>query len=107
MLRDFVLIDDVASALLAAISADREMPVPLDMGTGVASSIADIAQRIAALYGAPEPAVCAKYRFGDVRHASRSIGPTRVALSWVAADGIDEGLSRLRAWIGKQLSAEE
>jgi len=106
MLRDFVPVDDVASALLAAISADREMRMPLDVGTGVASSIADIAHRIAAMYGAPEPAVCAKYRFGDVRHASCSIGPTREVLSWAPGHGIDSGLSKLQTWIEEQLNEE-
>lgn len=106
MLRDFVLIDDVASALLAAISSDREMAVPLDVGTGQATSIAGIAQKIAAMYAAPAPAVCAKYRFGDVRHASCGIGPTRESLSWAPGHSVDSGLPKLQGWIEEQLEGE-
>lgn len=105
MLRDFVFIDDVASALLSATDVS-EFPVdPLDVGTGVATSISAIAAEIAENYEAPEPKVTAQYRFGDVRHASCSIDAARRRLGWTPESDIKKGLLRLRGWIETHLSA--
>jgi len=107
MLRDFVLIEDVASALLAALDAAETGPHPYDIGTGNASSIADIADQIAALYGAPAPHVCGLYRFGDVRHASCQIEPTLRQLAWRPQFDLQRGLLRLRDWIETQFQLED
>src|SRR5690606_16871611 len=54
--RDFVLIDDVAAALFAAATSEREpSPVPLDIGSGEMQTIRTAAELIAARYGAPAP----------------------------------------------------
>lgn len=55
MTRDFVLIDDVASALLAALEAEQGGFVLDVLSAGVASSIAQMADVIAQRYGAPCP----------------------------------------------------
>lgn len=103
MLRDFVLIDDVASAILAAVDSDKPTPIPLDVGTGVATTVADVAGMIAKHYGAPDPHVCAKYRFGDVRHAACSIDATLRTLDWKPAFDVSAGLRKLQDWIETEL----
>ena len=107
MLRDFVLIDDVAAAVVAALDATRALPQPLDIGTGAASSIAAAADLIAGLYGAPAPHVCGLYRYGDVRHAACTIEPTLRMLNWRPHHTLESGLIRLKSWIDRQLSQEE
>jgi dTDP-L-rhamnose 4-epimerase len=107
MLRDFVLIDDVAVALLSALDAVAVAPLPYDIGTGTASSIADIAGRIATLYGAPPPHVCGRYRFGDVRHAACRIGPALAQLDWRPEFDLQRGLVLLKDWIELQFQLEE
>ena len=104
MLRDFVLIDDVVAALLAAVDCKAPTPDPLDVGTGTATSIIEVARLIASHYGAPTPYVCGKYRFGDVRHASCVIDHTMVALRWAPESDVARGLKSLQAWIETQLS---
>ena len=104
MLRDFVLIDDVASAFIHAIKADNPDSGPFDVGSGVATTIGEVANRIAKIYNAPEPHVCAKFRFGDVRHASCDITATTEALNWKPQFDIDQGLKRLSTWIDTQLA---
>jgi dTDP-L-rhamnose 4-epimerase len=99
MLRDFVLIDDVAAAILRAVDIDCPPQRPLDVGTGRRTSIADLARQIAALYGAPEPHVCGKYRHGDVRHAVCQLGDTLAQLDWAPRHGLDTGLPALFNWI--------
>jgi len=107
MLRDFVLIDDVAAALLVALDAPEIGPHPYDVGTGKASSIAEIAAQVAALYDAPAPHVCSLYRFGDVRHAACTIDATRQMLGWQPQFLVQDGLPRLKAWIDTQFKLEE
>jgi dTDP-L-rhamnose 4-epimerase len=107
MLRDFVLIDDVVSALLAVLDGPETVRDPYDIGTGRALTIADIGERIAALYDAPSPHVCGAYRFGDVRHASCRIEAIQRDLGWHPRFTIELGLARLQRWIETQFEIEE
>jgi dTDP-L-rhamnose 4-epimerase len=103
MQRDFVLIDDVAGAILATVDAPVVQPHPVDIGTGKATTIADIARRIAELYGAPAPHVCGRFRPGDVRHASCVLDENLSPMGWRPRHGTDEGLARLVRWIEARL----
>lgn len=104
MLRDFVLIDDVAAAILRAVDLDRAPPQPLDVGTGRHMSIADLARCVARIYGAPEPHICGKYRYGDVRHAACLIDDTVSLLGWKPLHDPGTGLPMLCRWIEDELT---
>lgn len=101
MTRDFVFIDDVAAALLAAAETPREGFVA-DVGTGRAATIRTVAEFIARRYGAPAPEVCGKFRNGDVRHAACDIGDTLALLDWTPEVDLTQGLERLCQWIDAQ-----
>lgn len=103
MLRDFVFIEDVAAAILLSIDTAKAHGATLDVGTGASTTIGDIARIIAAHYGAPEPHVCGKYRFGDVRHAACEIDRTRDLLGWSCANDVSAGVEKLARWIETQL----
>lgn len=107
MLRDFILVDDVAEALSRCLDLSGPGPHLYDVGTGRPTTIADLARRIAALYGAPAPHVCGRYRFGDVRHAACMIEKTEQALGWSPRHGLGDGLIRLKSWVDGVLGAEE
>lgn len=103
MLRDFILIDDVAAALLAAIQGPA-LADPVDLGTGIALPINSIAKIITRQYGAPEPVTTGQYRFGDVRHAACDAEPTKRALKgWEPRFSFEAGLEVLVNWIDSQL----
>lgn len=106
IIRDFVFIDDVAAAIAATLVAgpDAARPV-LDVGTGVATTIQDMAVSIAKYYGAPAPVVVGKFRDGDVRAASADISATTQWLDWTPRVGLDEGVAALQDWIAAQLPA--
>lgn len=104
MLRDFVLIDDVAAAILRAVDRQTAPAMPQDIGTGKPTSIAEMARHIAAFYGAPAPHVCGKYRYGDVRHAACDIEATMAELGWQPRYKTEQGLEVLIAWVNTQLS---
>lgn len=97
IVRDFVFIDDVVQAIASAVSAPG--PVLADVGSGVPTSIAELAEAIAGILEAPAPSVTGQYRLGDVRHASCDMTDSE----WVRNDGpateLGDGLRRLSNWI--------
>lgn len=102
--RDFVYIDDVADAFVAAIDAGPDATRPtLDVGTGVAHTIEDMAVAIAAYYGAPTPVVNGMYRDGDVRAASSDISLTLQKLDWAPQWSLERGVAALQEWIAGEL----
>ena len=99
IVRDFVFIEDVVDALAAAVERPVPQPRLLDIGSGAATTIHDLARRLATLCDAPEPAVVAKFRDGDVRAASCDIEPATAELSWHPGWQLDRGLPALLEWI--------
>jgi len=105
--RDFVFITDIADAFAAAMIAGPSATRPvLDIGSGVGTTIRELAEEIAAYYSAPAPHVVAKFRDGDVRHASCSIETTLAELEWTPRVSLKEGLAKLQDWIGNELAAK-
>ena len=99
---DFVYIDDVVEALLAAIETPAVGPRCLDIGSGVPTTILDLACQIAIHCGAPEPVVVGKFRDGDVRAAQCDIEAAARDLAWRPAWTLESGLRALLDWIGRQ-----
>jgi dTDP-L-rhamnose 4-epimerase len=102
IVRDFVFIDDVVEALGAAVETPAARPRLLDIGSGTATTIHDLARTVASLCDAPEPVVVGKFRDGDVRAASCEIDAARRELSWAPRWPVDRGLPALLDWIGAQ-----
>jgi dTDP-L-rhamnose 4-epimerase len=102
MRRDFVLIDDVAAALLAVVDRPAADGRVLDIGSGEAQTILSAAQAIARHYGAPEPEITGQYRLGDVRHAWADPAAAREVLGFSARYRLADGVARLAEWIERQ-----
>ncbi|MGH3636076.1 MAG: NAD-dependent epimerase/dehydratase family protein, partial [Mycobacterium sp.] len=102
IVRDFVFIDDVVDALTAAVQRPATESRCLDIGSGVATTIHELARKIAAICDAPEPTVVPKFRDGDVRAASCDIEPAKNKLHWRPKWALEDGLHALLEWIGGQ-----
>jgi dTDP-L-rhamnose 4-epimerase len=102
IVRDFVFIDDVVDALFATVQMPAAQPRCLDIGSGIATTIHQLAREIAAICHAPEPAVVPKFRDGDVRAASCTVEPATEALHWRPKWSLNDGLHSLLDWIGEQ-----
>jgi dTDP-L-rhamnose 4-epimerase len=102
ILRDFIYIDDVVEALFAAIEGPATGSRCLDIGSGIPTTIHELARKISAICDAPEPNVVAKFRDGDVRAASCDIEPAKNELNWRPQRALDDGLRALLGWIGEQ-----
>jgi dTDP-L-rhamnose 4-epimerase len=103
--RDFVFITDIADAFAATITAGPQVSRPvLDIGSGVATTIRQLAEEIAAYYEAPAPHIVAKFRDGDVRHASCSIETSLGEIDWSPRVTLKQGLAALQVWIAGELA---
>jgi dTDP-L-rhamnose 4-epimerase len=104
IIRDFVYVDDVASAMASAI--DRPPPVSrtLDIGSGTSTTIFEVASAMADLADAPEPVVSGAFRDGDVRAASCVIDAAGAEIdyapAWKVVDGLDVLLESARSELG-------
>jgi dTDP-L-rhamnose 4-epimerase len=105
--RDFVLIDDVAAALVAAACAPSVAPEPLDIGSGRYETIGTAAALIAEYYGAPAPHVTGQFREGDVRHAWANTEAAQAHLPWQPRFDLRTGIGRLADWIEQQPNVPE
>ncbi|MBB3752996.1 dTDP-L-rhamnose 4-epimerase [Mycolicibacterium sp. BK634] len=101
IVRDFVFIDDVVEGLFAAIETPAAPSRYVDIGSGVPTTIHELAQQLAAICGAPEPVVVGKFRDGDVRAARCDIEPATAELGWRPKWSLEEGTRALLEWIGK------
>jgi dTDP-L-rhamnose 4-epimerase len=102
MTRDFVFIDDVAESLRAVILEPPPGRLPFDIGSGVGTTIANLAQAIARYHGAPDPHVTGEFRDGDVRHAACDISNSSEVLSWAPLWDLERGVASLQEWIAAQ-----
>ena len=106
VVRDFVYIDDVADALHAAYLAPPQAGHRvLDVGTGTATTIRELAQKLADYHGAPTPEVSGRFRDGDVRHAACDITDTLATLDWAPRWTLERGLIALQDWIAARSSS--
>ncbi|MGV0740872.1 NAD-dependent epimerase/dehydratase family protein [Mycolicibacterium sp. XJ870] len=67
-MRDFVHVDDVAAANVAAVEAGLDGFAAFNICSGHPISIMDVATQLCEVRGAPAPVVTGQYRTGDVRH---------------------------------------
>lgn len=105
IVRDFVYIDDVVSALASAMGSMTSGAFRLaDIGSGTPATIGEVAQTIAQLAGAPKPKITGQYNDGDVRAASCDIGAARGLLGYAPRWTLAEGLAAVLAWVRTELS---
>jgi dTDP-L-rhamnose 4-epimerase len=103
IVRDFVFIDDIATAFVAAIdSRGAAAWRGFDVGSGVPSTILTLAEAISDFHAAPAPVITGAYRDGDVRSASCSIDATLEALDWSPRWSLESGVAALQEWIAGQ-----
>lgn len=95
IIRDFVFIDDVVSALVAAVNNPPATKRKIDIGSGVSTTIATVASLIADVTGSPAPVTSGRYREGDVRAASCSIDAAKNEIDYSPATELKDGIGHL------------
>jgi dTDP-L-rhamnose 4-epimerase len=91
-MRDFVHVDDVAAANLAAVNGYLGGFVAANVCSGLPISIAEVAEQLSAAHGGPAPKVTGQYRSGDVRHIVADPARARQLLGFTATIPPQTGL---------------
>ena len=98
--RDFVHVDDVASAVLKCVEQPATDGVTLNVGSGEPQTIMSVARLLAQVMGSDvEPHVTGEYRVGDIRHNFADICRTKAAIGYAPAVSVEEGLRRFVDWV--------
>lgn len=92
-MRDFVHVDDVAAANVAAIEANLGGFTAFNVSSGRPVSILDVAARLSEAREAPAPEVTGQYRNGDVRHIVADPARAAERLGFRAAVDPRDGLA--------------
>ncbi|WP_421732759.1 NAD-dependent epimerase/dehydratase family protein [Cellulomonas sp.] len=93
--RDFVHVEDVARAVVAAttgVTGAGEV-IALNVGSGTVTTVGALAAALAEALGGPAPVVTGQFRIGDVRHVTASSTRAERVLGWSAGVDLATGLA--------------
>ena len=98
--RDFVHVSDVVEAICSALIAPADISATINVGSGVATSIATIAAELnRAFEGTSAIRVTGEFRLGDIRHNVADLARLESVLGVRPAIDLTEGLRRFAAWV--------
>ena len=103
--RDFVSVHDVVRACRRALEvpADTVAGRAFNVGSGVAYTIAEVAEMLATALGLDIPPECTgRYRVGDIRHCFADLTQSRALLGYEPCVALDRGLVELTEWLATQ-----
>jgi dTDP-L-rhamnose 4-epimerase len=93
--RNFVHVDDVATATVAALEAPLAGFVAINIGSATVTTVGEMAVALADRVGGPSPVITGKYRVGDVRHVTADCSAAATLLGWQSRIALADGLARL------------
>ncbi|RVJ37524.1 NAD-dependent epimerase/dehydratase family protein, partial [Sinorhizobium medicae] len=99
--RDFVHVRDVARAFRLALEQPHAAGHVINIGSGHAYAIADIASLLADAMGVPEigPEIMHKARSGDIRNCFADISKARDLLGFEPAHRLEDSLADFAQWV--------
>lgn len=105
--RDFIHVSDIVQANLLALESEAANYYPINIGTGVPTSIKRVSELLAAGLGknvAPE--FPGKYREGDIRHCVGDISRARKLLGYEPKVKLQDGIAELLGWVKEQSATD-
>jgi UDP-glucose 4-epimerase len=110
--RDYVYVGDVARAVF--LGATRELPAParvdaraFNVGTGVGTSVIDLARLLQESAGAKADVVFAPKRPGEQQESFLDASKARAQLGWEPAVTLSEGLAKTFVWSESQRTVQK
>jgi UDP-glucose 4-epimerase len=101
--RDFVYVGDVADANLSALG--RSIPEPINIATGIETTVNDLFATLRGLTGAAVRATHGPAVPGEVHRISLGIKRAETLLGWRPRVSLEEGLRRTVEWMKAERSA--
>ncbi len=106
--RDFIHIDDIVSGLVMAARADLPDGIVLNLGSGEATTVAQLVQALLSAAGHEVPvATTGQYRLGDIRHCFADLALARQWLDFAPQVSLVQGLGRFCHWAQRQPAYED
>ena len=95
--RNFVHVDDVAEAVVAATMADLPLggSTAMNIGTAEIHTVGRMAELMSATVGGPQPVTTGQYRLGDVRHITADSSKATRVLGWSSRIRLEDGIADL------------
>jgi dTDP-L-rhamnose 4-epimerase len=101
--RDFVHVNDIVQANLLALEKDGADYQAVNIGTGHATSVSQMARLLTEGLGKDlQPEVVGKYREGDIRHCFADISRARRLLGYEPKVSLEQGIPELLNWVREQ-----
>jgi dTDP-L-rhamnose 4-epimerase len=106
--RDFIHVSDIAAGCVAALETGGADYRAVNLGTGVPSSVLDVARELARGLGKEhlQPEVVNKFRAGDIRHCVADITLARETLGFAPTVAFADGMQELLAWVATQQATD-
>lgn len=101
--RDFVYIDDIATATARCVDYGDRFVGPVNVGSGVGTNVLTVARRIAAFFGSQSSiSVTGAFRLGDIRHNIADLHRLSSILDIRPATTFEDGLCAFLLWAERQ-----
>lgn len=106
--RDFVHVRDVARACLAALEQPRAAGEVINVGSGVARSVEEVARALGRAVGRTDlqPQITGKYRVGDIRHCFADMSRARALLGFEPREDFEAGIAELAEWLAGEVAID-
>lgn len=106
--RDFVHVRDVARAFRLALERDEANGHVINVGSGNAYPITQVAELLAEAMGAPDlqPEILGKFRAGDIRNCFADITKARELLGFEPRHRLEDSLGPFVEWVSQQPSVD-
>jgi dTDP-L-rhamnose 4-epimerase len=105
--RDFIDVRDVVRCCSLALTSDRADGYAVNVGTGRATSVLDVARVISEGLGKQiEPEIVNQYRAGDIRHCYADPRLAEELLGFRAEVAFGDGMQELLAWLETQEASD-
>ena len=105
--RDFIHVSDIVRAVLLALDQSEADYRVFNVGTGCATTVAEVAVLLADSLGKRlPPRILQTFRAGDIRHCVADVTQITTALGFRPKTPFQEGMTRLVGWIKGQRPQE-
>jgi len=106
--RDFTHVSDIVQGLLLAMDKPEADYQVFNLGTGVPTSIRQVADLLCQhlVGGELEPQILNQFRAGDIRHCYADLTRSRRLLGFEPRVSFEEGLGDLLAWVKEQTAVD-
>lgn len=106
--RDFTHVADIVQANLLAMDSDGADYLSVNVGTGVATSVARVSEILAEGLGVGTSAsIVGRFREGDIRHCVADISRARTLLGYEPKVSLEQGITQLLDWVRGQHATDK